>query len=878
MKMIERLVPSAVAIGVAIFSMVAAPDAAWAEKRVALIVGNSSYETVPQLPNPSRDANSVAKMFRDAGFDSVDVQINVGNLEFKRAIRKFETVADQADIAVVYYAGHGLEIGGANYLIPVDARLASDRDADDEAIQLERLVASADGAKRLRLVILDACRDNPFVRTMRHERKIANRAVSAGLGKVEPTSTDTLIAYAAKAGSTADDGDGQHSPFTSAVLKNLTIPGLDVRLAFGRVRDEVLKVTGNRQEPFVYGSLGGGNVALVPAPVVPQETSVNEVRADYELVLKIGSRRAWEVFLGTHPTGFYADLAHAQIERLNTQPQAAPANVNVATLSSAPVPSSRESSSKETLEWDRVKDSTDPEALQKFIKRFPDAPLAINAQQRMDLLKKAAQEREDKARAEREAARRAADQALIEAEQRKAELAAAKKREEDERRARAAEAEQKAKAAEAERRAAEAKQKADEAERNKAAAEAAALRAASEKQAREAEAEKARAAAAELAATKKREEDERRARAAEAEQKAKAAEAERKAADAKQKAEQAERNKAAEAAALRAASEKQAREAEAEQKARAAAAELAATKKREEDEYRVMAAEAEQKARAAEAERKAADAKQKAEEVARNKAAAEAAALRAASDKQAREAEAAREKAELAAAQEASCKKEQGKLEELTARGSEGSGIDDLKSFSKTVSCDRLGPLVVATLDKFNTEAAKRIAMLPNSPELVRSAQTQLVRLGCLTGKIDGALNAPTQSALGRYMSIEGQPSDNTGVTEGLVAELTRHKTRVCPIECKSGETLKGETCVAAEKAVAPATASRRKNDDDEDDARARRKQSSRQPERERPRRPRPEPEVVIPHVSQQAVARPSIVSGGGGGGGGHSTIIGVGF
>lgn len=246
--MIKRLCSVAVAIGGTILAMVLAPDAAWAEKRVALIVGNSTYQTVPQLPNPSRDATSIAKLFRDAGFDSVDVQLNVGNLEFKRAIRKFEVSADQADIAVVYYAGHGLEIAGTNYLIPTDARLASDRDADDEAILLERLVASADGAKRLRLVILDACRDNPFVGTMRRERKTASRAVLSGLGKVEPTSTDTLIAYAAKAGSTADDGDGLHSPFTTAVLKNLTVPGLDVRLAFGRVRDEVLRTTGNRQD------------------------------------------------------------------------------------------------------------------------------------------------------------------------------------------------------------------------------------------------------------------------------------------------------------------------------------------------------------------------------------------------------------------------------------------------------------------------------------------------------------------------------------------------------------------------------------------------------------------------------------------------------
>ncbi len=263
-------------------------------------------------------------MFREAGFDTVDIQLNVGNLEFKRAIRKFETAADQADIAVVYYAGHGLEIGGTNYLIPVDARLASDRDADDEAIPLERLVSSADGAKRLRLVILDACRDNPFVGTMRRERKMATtRAVAAGLGKVEPTSTDTLIAYAAKAGSTADDGDGQHSPFTTAVLKDLTIPGLDVRLAFGRVRDDVLKITANRQEPFVYGSLGGGNIALVPAPAVPQEVPTSATsRPTMNWSQKIGSRRAWKVFLGTHPSGFYADLARAQIERL-AQPQLA---------------------------------------------------------------------------------------------------------------------------------------------------------------------------------------------------------------------------------------------------------------------------------------------------------------------------------------------------------------------------------------------------------------------------------------------------------------------------------------------------------------------------------------------------------------------------
>src|SRR5207253_8223160 len=152
---------------------------------------------------------------------------------------------------------------------------------------------------------------------MRRERKVASRAVVAGLGKVEPTSTDTLIAYAAKAGSTADDGDGDHSPFTTSLLKNLTVPGLDVRLAFGRVRDEVLKATGNRQEPYVYGSLGGDDVPLVPVkPVVQPATSPqSDVRRDYELAERIGTREVWTAFLSQYPDGLYATLAKAQLNK-----------------------------------------------------------------------------------------------------------------------------------------------------------------------------------------------------------------------------------------------------------------------------------------------------------------------------------------------------------------------------------------------------------------------------------------------------------------------------------------------------------------------------------------------------------------------------------
>ena len=134
-----------------------------------------------------------------------------------------------------------------------------------------------------------------------------------------------------------------------------------------------------------------------------------------------------------------------------------------------------------------------------------------------------------------------------------------------------------------------------------------------------------------------------------------------------------------------------------------------------------------------------------------------------------------------------------------------------MKAFAKALKCDRLGGVVVATLNTFAGEAAKRAARQPNSPELVRSAQTELVRLGCFGGKIDGTLNAPTSAALGRYMSIGGQAPSNISVTTELVAELAKHTTRVCPLECKSGETLKGETCVADEKPKAPAIATRKK-------------------------------------------------------------------
>jgi uncharacterized caspase-like protein len=299
-------------------------EPALAEKRVALVLGNSNYQNVAPLANPVNDSSKIAATLKDAGFDVVDSRRDLGAAETRRALRDFADRARDADIAVVYYAGHGIEVDGGNYLIPVDARLERDTDIYDEGLSLDRILIAIEPAKKLRLVILDACRDNPFARTMK--RTVASRAIGQGLAKVEPTSPNVLIAYSAKAGSTAADGDGQNSPFTAALSHHLTKPGLDVRRAFGFVRDEVLKTTGNKQEPFVYGSLGGEDVPLVPArsapaaaPAAPAPSPQAEVRRDYELALQIGNKSALNAFLAQYPDGFYASLAKLQLDKVTAE-------------------------------------------------------------------------------------------------------------------------------------------------------------------------------------------------------------------------------------------------------------------------------------------------------------------------------------------------------------------------------------------------------------------------------------------------------------------------------------------------------------------------------------------------------------------------------
>lgn len=223
-------------------------------RRVALVIGNAKYTNAPALINPPADAASIATALREAEFQTVIVKNDLSQQATLAALRDFANLADTSDWAVVYYAGHGIEFGGVNYLIPTDALLKSDRDVDLEGVDLSKVVAAVEGAKRLRLIILDACRDNPFASQMR--RTMASRSIGRGLARVEPE-PGTLIAYAAKHGETAIDGmEKRNSPFAEALVKRIRqTPPIEVRRLFDYVRDDVLEATNKKQQPFSYGSV-----------------------------------------------------------------------------------------------------------------------------------------------------------------------------------------------------------------------------------------------------------------------------------------------------------------------------------------------------------------------------------------------------------------------------------------------------------------------------------------------------------------------------------------------------------------------------------------------------------------------------------------------
>ncbi|GAB6051222.1 hypothetical protein JCM17960_00420 [Magnetospira thiophila] len=308
--------------------------AAQAEKRVALVIGNSAYQHTAKLANPSHDAKAVAAALRRLDFDVVDgYDLNIN--AFRSLLSGFGRKAADADVATVYYAGHALQVNGTNYVLPVDARLAREQDLNWQAIPMNFILDELAGAKKLKMVLLDACRDNPLANSMSRAMGSRSSSVGRGLAVIGGRVSKTLIAYATGAGDTASDGAGKHSPFTKALLANLETPGLEIRLLFGKVSDNVRKATSGRQEPYVYTSLGGDAFYLKPG--TPAAVSVTSSGADKEALFWQSiqhSKQAsdYEAYLSQYPNGSFAALARSraaqykpqQVASLPPEPQPAP--------------------------------------------------------------------------------------------------------------------------------------------------------------------------------------------------------------------------------------------------------------------------------------------------------------------------------------------------------------------------------------------------------------------------------------------------------------------------------------------------------------------------------------------------------------------------
>lgn len=289
--------------------------------KVALVIGNSDYANAPKLSNPTNDAQLVASAFAKLGFKTVQVHRNLGRQAMISALQQFEVAAESADWAVVYFAGHGLELDGRNFLIPADASLRTDRTVRDEAIELDRVLLAAEGAHKLRVFILDACRDNPFLTRMK--RTNSSRSLGRGLAAIEPE-TGTFVAYAAKHGQVAFDGAQDNSPLVTALVKRLQEPGLEINKLFRLVRDDVLLATDNRQEPFVYASLPGQDFFFNEPAALPQaqagplsdRSGIAGERDDFQKAMVANTSSGWDDFLRAYPGGTFDALARRERDRL----------------------------------------------------------------------------------------------------------------------------------------------------------------------------------------------------------------------------------------------------------------------------------------------------------------------------------------------------------------------------------------------------------------------------------------------------------------------------------------------------------------------------------------------------------------------------------
>src|ERR1700722_19442480 len=318
-------------------------NAALADKRVAFVVGNGAYRNVAPLPNPAVDAKSMAALLRNVGFDVVE-GTNLTRDKMTEKLLDFGKRAEGADVALFFYAGHGIAINGTNYLLPIDADLKSEMDVKlGAAINVDLTLEQTMGDARVKLVFLDACRDNPFAAKIRSAKATRSISVESGLAEMK-SGQGTLIAFATGPGQTALDGEaGTNSPFTRALLAHIASPGVEIQQAMTRVRAQVNEETNKNQLPWGHTDLIG-EVYLNPvaaraggpaaAPNTPAVTSgpVSEIELEFRRSVKESNKpEELNAYLTNYPNGTFKSLALARIASLQNGPSTATRNLTTET-------------------------------------------------------------------------------------------------------------------------------------------------------------------------------------------------------------------------------------------------------------------------------------------------------------------------------------------------------------------------------------------------------------------------------------------------------------------------------------------------------------------------------------------------------------------
>src|SRR5450432_296481 len=325
---------------VCLICMIFTADAAKADRRVAFVVGNGAYKNVAQLPNPPVDAKAMAAVLRNVGFEVVE-GTNLTRDTMTERLLEFGKKAQGADVAVFFYAGHGIAISGTNYLLPVDADIKSEMDVKlGAAINIDLTLDQTMSDAKVKLVFLDACRDNPFAAKIKSNASTRSVSVQSGLAEMK-SGEGTLIAFATGPGQTALDGqEGTNSPFTRALIAHITTPGVEIQQAMTEVRAQVNEETNKGQLPWGHTNLIGSvylNPAKAPAPgaassSAPAAVASTSGGSDVELefwrsVKESNKPEELNAYLTSYPNGQFKSLALARIASLENGPSTTTRNL-----------------------------------------------------------------------------------------------------------------------------------------------------------------------------------------------------------------------------------------------------------------------------------------------------------------------------------------------------------------------------------------------------------------------------------------------------------------------------------------------------------------------------------------------------------------------